>query len=62
MYKDKYYTNITMCNCYFCGAIVTPIIIEESGYIIYDDICEECDDYFDLLTNKKYDYEIPDNI
>ena len=59
MYKDKYYTNITMWKCFFCGEIITPFIIEESGYIIYDDVCEQCIIYFE---EEKYDYKIPDDI
>ena len=51
-----------MCKCYFCGESVIPIIIEDIGLLVYNNVCDDCDDYFDLLTCEKYDYENPDNI
>ena len=52
MYIDKYYTNLKICNCYFCGAIVTPISIEDIGILVYNNVCKECDDYIDVLTSE----------
>ena len=48
-----------MCNCFFCDQPFTSIIIEEIGFIIYDEVCEECMTFFE---EERYDYEIPDDI
>ena len=43
---------------FFCGKTLTPTIIEETWFIIYEDVCVECIIYFD---DKKYDYKNPDD-
>ena len=48
-----------MCKCFFCEQPLTPIIIEEIGFIIYDEVCKECMIFYE---EERYDYEIPDDI
>ena len=47
-----------MCKLFFCGKKVTPIIIEETGFCSFEDVCEDGI----IFWRRIYDYEIPDNI